>query len=58
MNSRSALYYDPGNDEQLNKVKLKGDINLIQGVSIAFFMYGIRAPPNNLSQKINYKGEG
>ena len=56
MNSRSNIY-DPGNYKQLNNERFKGDINLNQGVNIAFFLYSIRAPPNKLSQKINYKGE-
>ena len=38
MNSRSYPYYDPGNEKQLNKGKSQGDINLIQGVNIAFFL--------------------
>ena len=45
MKSRSDIYYDPGNYKQLNNDRFKCDINLIQGVSIAFFSYGARAPP-------------
>ena len=37
MMSRSDIYYDLGNQKQLNNDKLEGDINLIQEVSIAFF---------------------
>lgn len=37
MKSRYDLYYDAGNNTQLNIVKFQGDINLNQGVSIAFF---------------------
>ena len=45
MNSRSDTYYDPGNHKQLNNNKAEGDINLNQGVNIAFFLYRTRAPP-------------
>jgi len=39
-----------------NKNK-KGDINLTQRGSVAFFLYSARAPPKRLSQKKLYKGE-
>lgn len=45
MDSRSVLFCDPESSTKLNKVKQKGDINLNQGVSIAFFLYTTRAPP-------------
>ena len=51
MKSRSDLYYDPGNNIHLNKVKFQGDINLKQGVSIAFFLCRVRAPPQTVKTK-------
>lgn len=53
MKTRSNIYYDPGNHKQLNNYKVEGEINLNQGVGIAFFLDRIRAPPNNLSLKVN-----
>ena len=44
MKSRSYIS-DPGNRRYFNNINIQGDINLIQGVSIAFFSYESRAPP-------------
>jgi len=51
MISRSDLYYDPGNSKQINSFRIQGDINLNQGVSIAFFLCHERAPPQTVKTK-------
>ena len=57
MKSRSYIS-DPGNNIHLNKVKFQGDINLKQGVSIAFFRMSQEHRLNCKTTKIKFSFDG